>query len=90
MLKKYAIIDGINVVNLVEYENDPGDHPPGYPDDFIVVQSDEAGPGWEYINGQFVAPPQPELTPPPELTPAEKLAAAGLTVDDLKNLLGLK
>jgi hypothetical protein len=27
-------------------------------------------------------------TPPPAPTPAEKLAAAGLTVDDLKTLLG--
>ena len=31
--------------------------------------------------------PQPE--PPVELTPAEKLAASGLTVDELKSLLGL-
>ena len=33
--------------------------------------------------------PAPEPVPAPELTPAEKLAAAGLTVDDLKALLGL-
>lgn len=33
----------------------------------------------------YIPPP-----PPPELTPAEKLAAAGLTVDDLKSLLGIK
>ena len=32
--------------------------------------------------------PQPE--PPVELTPAEKLAASGLTVAELKQLLGLK
>lgn len=32
--------------------------------------------------------PQPE--PPVELTPAEKLAASGLTVKELKALLGLK
>jgi hypothetical protein len=31
--------------------------------------------------------PQPE--PPVPLTPAEKLAAAGLSVDELKELLGL-
>jgi hypothetical protein len=31
--------------------------------------------------------PQPE--PPVELTPAEKLTASGLTVDELKALLGL-
>jgi hypothetical protein len=31
--------------------------------------------------------PQPE--PVPELTPVEKLAASGLTVEELKGLLGL-
>jgi len=33
--------------------------------------------------------PAPKPEPAPELTAAEKLAAAGLTVDDLKELLGL-
>ena len=32
---------------------------------------------------------RPEPEPPVELTPAEKLAASGLTVDELKLLLGL-
>ena len=32
----------------------------------------------------YIAPP-----PPPELTAEEKLAASGLTVDELKDLLGL-
>lgn len=31
-----------------------------------------------------------EPPPPPKLTPVEKLAAAGLTVDDLKSLLGIQ
>ena len=34
--------------------------------------------------------PAPEPEPVPELTPAEKLAASGLTVEELKGLLGLK
>lgn len=34
--------------------------------------------------------PAPEPEPVPEPTPAEKLAAAGLTVEDLKQLLGLE
>lgn len=33
--------------------------------------------------------PAPEPEAPPELTPAEKLAAAGLSVDELRTLLGL-
>ena len=31
----------------------------------------------------------PEPKPPVELTPAEKLAASGLTIEELKTLLGL-
>jgi hypothetical protein len=34
--------------------------------------------------------PAPEPEPVPELTPAEKLAASGLTVEELKVLLGIK
>ncbi len=33
--------------------------------------------------------PAPEPEPVPELTPAEKLAASGLTVEELKKLLGI-
>jgi hypothetical protein len=33
--------------------------------------------------------PAPEPEPIPELTPAEKLANAGLSIDELKGLLGL-
>ena len=33
--------------------------------------------------------PAPEPEPVPELTPAEKLAASGLTVEELKELLGI-
>jgi hypothetical protein len=32
---------------------------------------------------------RPEPDPVPELTPAEKLAASGLTVSELKELLGI-
>jgi hypothetical protein len=34
--------------------------------------------------------PAPEPEPVPELTPAEKLAASGLTVEELRALLGIK
>ena len=59
MLTRYAIIDGINVVNVIEYENTPGNPPPGFPKTFIAVQSDTAGPGWLYENGQFTDPTPP-------------------------------
>lgn len=64
MLSRYAIIDGENVVNVIEYENPPGNPPPAFPDNYIAVQSDVAGPGWTYINGQFINPNPPQPAPP--------------------------
>ena len=55
---------------------------------YIIVNS--GSPGWqEYVQSgataaPYVAPPEPE-----PLTAEEKLAKAGLTVDELKELLGL-
>lgn len=43
--------------------------------------------GW--LNDGNTPEPAQDMTPPPQPTAAEKLAAAGLTVDDLKSLLGL-
>lgn len=43
----------------------------------------------EWLAAGNTPEPAPEPEPVPELTPAEKLAASGLTVDELKALLGL-
>jgi len=43
----------------------------------------------EWVAAGNTPEPAPEPEPVPELTPAEKLAASGLTVDELKQLLGL-
>lgn len=64
MLTRYAIIDGINVVNVIEYGNPPGNPPPGFPETYIAVQSDIAGPGWLYENGVFTDPTPPAPFPP--------------------------
>lgn len=55
-MQKYAIIDGNNVINIVEYETDPGNPPPGFADNIIAVATDFAGPGWTYHDGIFTAP----------------------------------
>jgi hypothetical protein len=44
----------------------------------------------EWVEQGGIPDPAPEPEPPVELTPAEKLAASGLTVAELKGLLGLK
>ena len=43
----------------------------------------------EWVAAGNTPEPAPEPPAPVELTPAEKLAASGLTVDELKELLGL-
>jgi len=44
----------------------------------------------EWVAAGNTPEPAPEPPAPIELTPAEKLAASGLTVEELKQLLGLK
>ena len=60
---RYAIIDGINIINVIDYDTPPSNPPPGFESPIIAVQSDTASPGWTYVNGQFIAPPVPAPTP---------------------------
>ena len=90
-MKNYAIIDSTNtVINVVVWD---GESPWTPSQDCIVVaipEDSSAGIGWTYVDGEFIAPPRPEPpAPSAPLTPAEKLAASGLTVAELKELLGL-
>jgi len=61
----------------------------------IVLDPDVSGltAGWIWDGTNFInpnPPPEPEPIPEPEpLTPQEKLETAGLTVEELKALLGL-
>ena len=60
---RYAIIDGINVINVIDYDTVPSNPPPGFESPIIAVQSNTAGPGWTYVDGQFIASPIPAPTP---------------------------
>ena len=55
-MKKYAILDGENVINLIEYGNDPGNPVPGFDGHIVAVETETAGPGWTYVNNVFIAP----------------------------------
>lgn len=61
--------------------------------DGAFIPKDSANPDWQRYQEWIAAgnTPDPYVAPPPPAppTPAEKLAAAGLTVADLKTLLGL-
>jgi len=67
-MQRYAIIDGINVINIIDYDTTPSNPPPGFENPIIAVESDTAQIGWTYVNEQFVAP----YVPPP--TPEELIA----------------
>lgn len=76
-IMRYAIIDGINVINVIDYDTDPGNPPPGFDEPIIAVQSDTAQIGWTYVDGQFIAPTPPAPTPE-QLIAQCKATAMGL------------
>ena len=88
-LIRHVILKGNTVVNIIEYETLQTGCPEGL-EDVIALASDEGQMGWIYNNGIFTDPNPPVAPEPlPEQTPLQKLTAAGLTVDELKELLGI-
>jgi len=77
-MERYAIIDGSDVINVIEYDAPPSNPPPGFDAPIIAVQSDVAGPGWTYINEEFVAP-----APKPIVVPLQAQAITALDVTDM-------
>ena len=82
MTQRYAIIDGINVINVIDYDTPPSNPPPGFEVPIIAVQNDTASPGWTYVNGQFVAPPVPAPTPEELIAQCKTHAVAMLQATD--------
>jgi hypothetical protein len=88
-LIRHVILKGNTVVNIIEYKTLQTGCPEGL-EDVIALASDEGQIGWIYNNGVFIDPNPPEVKEPlPEWTPLQKLTAAGLTVNELKGLLGI-
>lgn len=79
---RYAIINGINVVNVIDYDTAPSNPPPGFESPIIAVQSDTAGPGWTYVNGVFIAPPVPAPTPEELIAQCKATATSILQTTD--------
>lgn len=79
---RYAIINGSDVINVIDYAAPPSNPPPGFDEPVIAVQSDTAGPGWLYDGEAFTDPtPPPPPYIPQSVTPLQArraLRAAGL------------
>lgn len=85
---RYVIVKNGVVDNVTEWNAET----PWSPPQGTVAYAFE-GPvsaGWQWNDGSPADPNPPvEVEPPPPLTPEQKLAALGLTIDDLRQLLGL-
>lgn len=84
MDKRYAIVNASGLVEAVIVWD--GENDWVAPDGFEAIQTDEAGIGWSYQDGQFIAPP-PEPLPVP--SPEEILSANTRTRDSLLSLAAL-
>jgi hypothetical protein len=82
MSQRYAIIDGINVINAIDYDTEPSNPPPGFESPIIAMQSDTAGPGWTYVDGVFIAPPTPAPTPEELIAQCKQIAVGILNSTD--------
>lgn len=72
---RYAHIENGKVINvIIVKEEDLGLFP-----DWELVLSETAGIGDDYINGEFIKPPQPEIELPPRR----------ISLDDIRNALTL-
>jgi len=89
---RYVVIRDGTVENICEWDGESTWTPP--PGTTVeLAEGITVGIGWQWNDGQPIDPNPPSPSPLPptqELTPAQKLAAVGLTSDDLKQLLGLK
>ncbi len=79
---RHAIVRNGRIENLIELEPDSGW--PAPEGTRVHPLSDEvfANPGW-LLNDGKPEDPNPPAEPPKELTTAEKLAGAGISVDEL-------
>jgi hypothetical protein len=59
-MNKYAIIKDNVVVNVIDYESQPSNPPPGFEEGHVAIQADRVSPGWHYENGEFFDPNPPE------------------------------
>lgn len=67
-MRTYAIVHlpSGDVVNRIEYPNDPVNPPPGFDKNYIAIQNDAAGPGWVFdaASKSLSPPPAPPLVIP--------------------------
>ena len=59
-MKRWALVEGTLVKNVVEQETQPQ-----IEGEWVWIEDGKAGPGWFYVDGQFINPVPPPLPPEP-------------------------
>ena len=60
-MSTYAIIDATTtVINIVVWDGLPPWTPPSGCIAVVIPTGSNAGIGWTYVNGEFIAPPEPK------------------------------
>lgn len=83
-MANYAIVKDSVVINTCAWDGVTFWEPPAGSESVELLQGVTAGVGYEYINGQFIAPPQPDPIP---AEPEDPLAA--LTYEQKQALIAL-
>lgn len=84
-MNKYAIVKNGVVVNVIEYESQPSNPPPGFEDGYVAIQADQVSPGWNYENGIFFNP-----NPSEEIQILEPISLTNLILSNPEELSKLK
>jgi hypothetical protein len=63
-MKNYALIETATtlVVNIMVWDGMPPWTPPEGHIAVVIPENSKAGIGWTYVDGEFIAPPEPEVT----------------------------
>jgi hypothetical protein len=61
-MKNYALIETATtlVVNIMVWDGKPPWTPPEGCIAVVIPEGSNAGIGWTYVDGEFIAPPEPE------------------------------
>lgn len=95
-IQKYAVLEGSVVVNTILW--DDADEYLAEEGQSLLAAVDEVAIGWKHTNGEWVAPPEPEVEPQPTEDPAvtaakttgmNQLMSLGITEDVARMIVGL-
>lgn len=89
-MDRYAIVQNGVVINVVEYENQPDNPPPGFDEGCVAIKNSNSNTGWRYQDGQFADPNPPQVFEPRQpASLADAILSDPVELAKLKQALGM-